>query len=102
MLSVNHVLSAQFDAKEMPQIRKHLKELALEVAMEIGAVSEGIFGELGIDLAIDKTGHPWIIEVNTKPSKNLDQPQSTRTIRPSAKAVILYCLNLIHEHLKER
>ncbi|MCG1022471.1 YheC/YheD family protein [Sutcliffiella horikoshii] len=102
MLSVNHVLGAQFDAKEMPQIRKHLKELALEVAREIGAVSEGIFGELGIDLAIDTTGHPWIIEVNTKPSKNLDQPQSTRTIRPSAKAVILYCLYLIHEHLKER
>lgn len=102
MLSVNQVLSKQFDAKELPQIRKHLKELALEVAGEIGAVSEGVFGELGIDLAIDTSGHPWIIEVNTKPSKNLDQPNKTRTIRPSAKAVILYCLYLIHEHIKER
>ncbi|KMJ58131.1 hypothetical protein AB685_14000 [Bacillus sp. LL01] len=102
MLSINHVLSVQFNAKETPQIRKHLKELALEVASEVGAVSEGVFGELGIDLTIDTSGHPWIIEVNTKPSKNMDQPTNTRTIRPSAKAVILYCLYLIHEHLKER
>ncbi|MCM3617008.1 YheC/YheD family protein [Sutcliffiella horikoshii] len=102
MLSVNHVLSTQFTPKEMPQIRKHLKELALEVAREIGAGSQGLFGELGIDLALDVSGHPWIIEVNTKPSKNLDQPTGNRKIRPSAKAVILYCLYLIHEHIKER
>lgn len=102
MLSVQHVLRTKFDKKELPQIRKLLKELALEVANEIGAASEGIFGELGIDLALDTFGHPWIIEVNTKPSKNLDQPVNERSIRPSAKAVIIYCLYLIHEHLKER
>jgi hypothetical protein len=102
MLSVQHVLRTKFATRELPQIRKLLKELALEVANEIGAASDGLFGELGIDLAIDTTGHPWIIEVNTKPSKNLDQPVNARSIRPSAKAVIIYCLYLIHEHLKER
>ncbi|MGD6780440.1 YheC/YheD family protein [Sutcliffiella horikoshii] len=102
MLSVTHVLRTKFDTRELPQIRKLLKELALEVANEIASASEGVFGELGIDLAIDTDGHPWIIEVNTKPSKNLDQPANARSIRPSAKAVIIYCLYLIHEHLKER
>ncbi|WP_223700820.1 YheC/YheD family endospore coat-associated protein [Sutcliffiella deserti] len=101
MLTVSKVLRTKYEKNELSQLRHHLQELALEVANEIGKTSEGIYGELGIDLAIDQSGHPWIIEVNTKPSKNMDSKPSTSTIRPSAKAVIFYCLYLINENIKE-
>ncbi|WP_078381578.1 YheC/YheD family endospore coat-associated protein [Sutcliffiella halmapala] len=101
MLSVSKVLRTKLEKEELAHLRQHLKELALEVANEVGMASEGIFGELGIDLAIDQSGRPWIIEVNTKPSKNLDSMSRSSSIRPSAKAIILYCLYLINENVKE-
>lgn len=101
MLSVTKILRTQYEKDELIHLRRHLKELALEVANEIGIVTDGIYGELGIDLAIDQSGRPWIIEVNTKPSKNLDSTASASSIRPSAKAIILYCLYLINEQVKE-
>ncbi|CAG9622566.1 YheC/YheD family endospore coat-associated protein [Sutcliffiella rhizosphaerae] len=100
MLSVEKALRTKFEKKECEQIVKHLREVALEVAKEIGNVSEGVFGELGIDLAIDTSGRPWLIEVNTKPSKNMNPITDSTSIRPSTKAVILYCLFLISENLK--
>ncbi|MGM0837749.1 MAG: YheC/YheD family protein [Bacillota bacterium] len=101
MLTVTHVLRTRYEKGELLHLRQHLKEIALEVANVIGMVSEGIYAELGIDLAIDQSGRPWIIEVNTKPSKNLDSAPYSSPIRPSAKAIILYCLYLIDETTKE-
>jgi glutathione synthase/RimK-type ligase-like ATP-grasp enzyme len=101
MLTVTHVLRRRYEKGELLHLRQHLKEIALEVANGIGMVSEGMYAELGIDLAIDQSGRPWIIEVNTKPSKNLDSAPCSSPIRPSAKAIILYCLYLIDETTKE-
>lgn len=101
MLTVSKALRTRYERNALLHLRQHLKEIALEVADVVGMVSEGIYGELGIDLAIDQTGRPWIIEVNTKPSKNLDSTTSSPAVRPSAKAIILYCLYLIDETIKE-
>ncbi|MBM7620789.1 glutathione synthase/RimK-type ligase-like ATP-grasp enzyme [Bacillus tianshenii] len=101
MLSVTKALRSRFEKEELMHLRQHLKEIALEVANVVGTESDGIYGELGIDLAVDRSGRPWIIEVNTKPSKNMDSTPSSSMIRPSAKAIILYCLFLIDETIKE-
>lgn len=97
MMTVTTVLRTRYEKQELLHLRQHLKDLALEVANVVGMASEKMFAELGIDLAIDQTGRPWLIEVNTKPSKNLGSAPSSSTIRPSAKAIILYCLYLIEE-----
>ncbi|SEN11437.1 Glutathione synthase/RimK-type ligase, ATP-grasp superfamily [Mesobacillus persicus] len=65
-----------------------MKELALEAADCISENMNGLMVELGVDIGIDSEGNLWIIEVNSKPSKNLGEP--TRGIRPSAKAIIAY------------
>ncbi|WP_010283547.1 YheC/YheD family endospore coat-associated protein [Bacillus timonensis] len=91
---VNHVLLENFDVKEIPHIKRLIKDLALEVAEIIDGSADGIFAELGIDLALDQNGKPSIIEVNTKPSKNLDQEKLSTKIRPSAKALIHHCVFL--------
>lgn len=91
---IDEVLSTKFDSKTIKQIKKMMRELAIEVSSIIGAAAEGVFGELGIDLALDPEGKPWLIEVNTKPSKNQDPAHLSKKIRPSAKAIIEHCIYL--------
>ncbi|MCA1030856.1 YheC/YheD family protein [Bacillus timonensis] len=91
---VKDVLLESFDKKTSVDIRKMMIELALEVAEVISLSREGTYAELGIDLALDVNGKPWIIEVNTKPSKNQDPDNLANSIRPSAKAIIQHCLYL--------
>ncbi|MEH7301077.1 YheC/YheD family endospore coat-associated protein [Neobacillus drentensis] len=69
-----------------------MKELAIETASVISRHTEGLFGELGIDIGIDQAGKPWLIEVNSKPSKNFED--GLGKIRPSAKAIIQFCTEL--------
>ncbi|MBM6617779.1 YheC/YheD family protein [Bacillus suaedaesalsae] len=91
---VQSVLRELLDPKQAITVGKVLHELAIEIASSIGQSEEGLFGEFGIDLALDENGKPWIIEVNTKPSKNMDASTPSTTIRPSARSVINYCLYL--------
>jgi hypothetical protein len=82
-------LSLFFDVTTSEQLFVYLKELAVELASVISFHSNGFTGELGIDIGIDLNGHPWIIEVNSKPSKNREEQEIK--VRPSAKAIISYC-----------
>jgi glutathione synthase/RimK-type ligase-like ATP-grasp enzyme len=91
---IEEVLTDSFVQKEIRQIKKLMSELAIEIASLIDSSIPGFFGELGIDLALDKDGKPWLIEVNTKPSKDQDPKHFSSKIRPSAKAIIKHCLHL--------
>ncbi|MEH7222697.1 YheC/YheD family protein [Bacillus sp. JJ1566] len=91
---VYQVLLENFDVKQIPHINRLMKDLALEVCSIIDGMDDGIFAELGIDLALDVNGKPTIIEVNTKPSKNQEQDQLSTKIRPSAKAILQHCIFL--------
>ncbi|RBW69349.1 YheC/YheD family protein [Bacillus taeanensis] len=85
--SINEVLSEKFNDQTVKSIKRLLLELALEISKRIDQEMTGSFGEFGIDLTIDESGQPWLLEVNSKPSKTTNDDQSM-TIRPSAKAVI--------------
>ncbi len=93
------VLSQLYDEKLAKQYVKLMGELAIEVATLISDNYEGLFGELGIDIALDKKGKLWIIEVNSKPSKS-DSIEITEQIRPSTRAVIAYLTYLSGYPLK--
>ncbi|PMC40277.1 hypothetical protein CJ195_00770 [Bacillus sp. UMB0899] len=84
------LLQELFGEKEALHLRKLLAELSIEIVEVICIQAGGEFGEFGIDLALDEDGHPWIIEVNTKPSKSEDDLK-TGKVRPSAKSIINYC-----------
>lgn len=89
-------LSLYFDSKTSKQQLIFMKELAKEFASVISQNSEGLTGELGIDIGIDASGHIWMIEANSKPSKNFEEQEIK--IRPSARAIISYCVKLALEH----
>ncbi|HHW39279.1 MAG TPA: YheC/YheD family protein [Bacillales bacterium] len=94
LFKIDKALVDHFDKKMIVQISQLLKEIAIEAALIIDNQADGIYGELGIDLALDKDGKPWIIEINTKPSKNQDPEGFTPKVRPSAKAILNYCHSL--------
>lgn len=91
---VGEILEQLYGSKKGLHFRKLLKEVSLEICTHLERLAEGIYGELGIDLAIDEEERVWMIEANIKPSKNAEfQPGNTQ-IRPSAKAIIEYGLYL--------
>ena len=69
---------------------KRLRLAALHIARGIETHIPYHFGELGIDLALDTHGRIWLLEVNSKPSKNENTPLSDRKIRPSVRMMIQY------------
>ncbi|MBH5317249.1 YheC/YheD family protein [Paenibacillus sp. GSMTC-2017] len=67
-----------------------LRQAALTIANGIDTNIPAQFGELGIDLAIDTNGKVWLLEVNSKPSKNDNTPLNEGKIRPSVRMMIQY------------
>ncbi|GLB58776.1 YheC/YheD family endospore coat-associated protein [Cytobacillus sp. NCCP-133] len=92
MMKPIKIFSLLSDQKTAIQQLALLKELAVETASIISQKSDGLIGELGIDIGIDNKGKLWIIEANSKPSKNFED--SCKKIRPSAKALIEYAVSL--------
>jgi glutathione synthase/RimK-type ligase-like ATP-grasp enzyme len=100
MLKPNIALQDYFTKKEtIREIISVMKELAVLAANSICKHLKGITGELGIDIGVDQTGRPWIIEINSKPSKNFGD--TLTKIRPSAKAIIGFCQKLAFDKVSE-
>jgi glutathione synthase/RimK-type ligase-like ATP-grasp enzyme len=68
-----------------------LRKSSLDIAKGIEAQIPSHFGELGIDLAVDRQGKVWLLEVNSKPSKDDNTAlANVQSIRPSVKQVVQY------------
>ncbi|MCP8968178.1 YheC/YheD family endospore coat-associated protein [Ectobacillus ponti] len=95
------VLQPAFSSKEARHIKKLLGELAIEVAKCISLSYDGLYGELGIDMAVDEHGNPWFIEANSKPSKNMMPQTAGPAIRPSVRSILQYCCAAAAQPSKE-
>ncbi|WP_028548105.1 YheC/YheD family endospore coat-associated protein [Paenibacillus sp. UNC451MF] len=68
-----------------------LRRAALLIANGIEKHISAHFAELGIDLAVDTQGRIWLLEVNSKPSKEDNTPLwSEGKVRPSVKRIVQY------------
>lgn len=67
-----------------------LRNAALNIAKGVETHMEGHFAELGVDLAVDTGGRVWLLEVNSKPSKDETAPTAENKIRPSVKQLVMY------------
>ncbi|WCN37261.1 YheC/YheD family protein [Aneurinibacillus uraniidurans] len=69
-----------------------IRRQALAVARLFEQSIGGHYAELGIDIAVERTGRVWLLEVNSKPSKTNDAVASpTRSPRPSVTRIVDYC-----------
>lgn len=86
-------LREHFDHSQALKLQHKLVQLSKKIALHLTKQHHGLFAELGIDLAFDQNLHPWIIEVNSKPSKKFEGQYEK--IRPSVKAIINYMSRLV-------
>lgn len=57
---------AGYNEVEVKRMETKLKELGISVGNNFDQYKKG-FRELGLDVALDSLGRPWILEVNTRP-----------------------------------
>jgi glutathione synthase/RimK-type ligase-like ATP-grasp enzyme len=84
------VLQTFFPPQKSVGIMKEMKELCINSSKLLADSLEGHFAELGIDVGIDERGKPWLIEINSKPSKRTYLENDR--IRPSVKALYEYSI----------
>jgi len=89
------VLKYLYPKKETIEERnKEIKNLCHTIAITLEKSSNGIFGELGLDIGIDKKGRPYLIEVNSKPRKTTETEYSRVVIRNTFQRPLEYSVYL--------
>ncbi len=70
-MSMTEVLERIFPNKDKRRrCKAQVQRVSRWVAEAVEQNSGKTFGELGVDLGVDPTGHVWVIEVNSKPWKS--------------------------------
>ncbi|HZK44232.1 MAG TPA: YheC/YheD family protein [Syntrophomonadaceae bacterium] len=69
------------NANLIEEKNEEISNLCYKVATTLEKVSHQVYGELGLDIGIDKSGHPWLIEVNSKPRKTTETEFSKTIVR---------------------
>ncbi|WP_274652298.1 YheC/YheD family protein [Paenibacillus humicola] len=83
------------DEEKTKAVKQHAEELGVEIA-DFLEQSYGRLCELALDLAIDRNGHIWLLEVNPKPAREVFAQAGERTTyrraitRPLEYALWLY------------
>ncbi|UII56856.1 YheC/YheD family protein [Cytobacillus spongiae] len=93
-------LSLLFDQPTAIQQQALMKELAIDAVNILSRSVSGLVGELGVDIGVDEYGKLWIIEINSKPSKNFEGKSTS--LRPSAKAILEYCTKLSFDYMRSK
>jgi glutathione synthase/RimK-type ligase-like ATP-grasp enzyme len=73
---------------------EELRCLCNMVAVTLESSSKKLFGELGLDMGIDKEGQFWLIEVNSKPRKTTETELSRGIVRNTFRRPLLYAIHL--------
>ncbi len=69
---------------------EELRNLCNKVATSLENNSKKLYGELGLDIGIDKNGNLWLIEVNSKPRKTTETELSQGIVRNTFRRPLQY------------
>jgi len=73
---------------------EEIRLLCKMVASTLENVSNSTFGELGMDIGIDRKGHLFLIEVNSKPRKTTESIFSPAIVKSTFKRPLAYATYL--------
>lgn len=74
--------------------KRLIRGICHKIAVGIEKGSGQLWGELGLDLGIDKKGHPWLIEVNSKPRKTTETELSQAAMKNAFRRPLEYAAYL--------
>jgi hypothetical protein len=60
-----------FSGEQSTQYKEMLTDAALKLSKALEKNMEGIIGEIGFDLGIDRNGDVWLFEANSKPGRSI-------------------------------
>ncbi|WP_202081371.1 YheC/YheD family protein [Caldalkalibacillus salinus] len=87
--------------KDPKTLRSKLLHVAKKSCEAIEDQYNNQFGELGVDLGVSRSGHVYLLEINSKPSKTDDTvPSSTAKGRPSVHRLLDYTQYLMNHSAK--
>lgn len=89
---VMHYIFRKHDLIE--EKNKEIENLCYNVANTLEQSGTGTYGELGLDIGIDKKGHLWLIEVNSKPRKTTETELSMAIVKNTFKRPLEYAAYL--------
>lgn len=65
------IMEEIFPAEKCDEYTEKLETAALQLSKALEQNMEGIIGEIGFDLGIDKSGDVWLFEANSKPGRSI-------------------------------
>lgn len=71
ILSFESAMKKFFSPEKQVRIYHKLKTAVLTLAVAIEESLPGYVGEIGFDIGIDQTGHPWMFEANSQPGRHV-------------------------------
>jgi glutathione synthase/RimK-type ligase-like ATP-grasp enzyme len=74
--------------------REELKRICNMVAIALESSGKKLYGELGLDIGIDKEGNFWLIEVNSKPRKTTETELSQGIVLNTFRRPLQYAIQL--------
>lgn len=78
-----------------PEMRHKLEQAAKEIAVALEETTDGVLGELGMDMGLDTAHHVWMFEVNAKPGRHIFYHPDLRAAgRESAHYITEYSMKL--------
>jgi glutathione synthase/RimK-type ligase-like ATP-grasp enzyme len=89
-------LQKQFGEEQAEALTTALKEISFHIPLCLERSSKKSLIELGLDLAVDKDGHIWIVEVNNKPDRTiLKQISNVEAAENSVRLPIQYAISIV-------
>ncbi|MDD4802221.1 MAG: YheC/YheD family protein [Syntrophomonas sp.] len=71
-----------------------IRNLCYMAATTLESSSNKLYGELGLDIGIDKNGNLWLIEINSKPRKTTESQLSQQIVHNSFQRPLQYAIYL--------
>ncbi len=89
------VLKGELPIPAYERMRKELKNLVKLLPDVIEQKSKRTLGELGLDFGVDQAGHVYLLEVNSKPRKNVETSRGTlQLVERALERPLLYAMYL--------
>lgn len=95
ILPYEKVLQRCFDAHNQAAIHTKMHHAALQLSRAIDEHLPGEFGEIGFDIGLDRQGHPWMFEANSKPGRHIFfHPNMKKSDQLTRRMILEYALYL--------